>query len=153
MPRYKVGYAELSVSTDTRHLDVSIRPDHEQAQPGEKVKYDIKVTDSAGNGVQAELSVSVVDKALLALEAERGPDGLRAFWFERGLAVRTSSSMAVSLDRLNDVIAEPPAQGKGAAAWKASDSARTSAIPRSGRRNSSPTRTALPLSKWRCQTI
>lgn len=113
VPRYKVGYAELTVSTDTRHLDVSIRPDHEQAQPGEKVKYDIRVTGSAGKGVQAELSVSVVDKALLALEAERGPDGLRAFWFERGLAVRTASSMAVSLDRSNDVIAEPPAQGKG----------------------------------------
>ena len=113
VPRYKVGYAALSVSTETRVLDVSIRPDREQAQPGETVKYDIKVTDTDGNGVKAEVSVSVVDKALLALEQERGPDGLRAFWFERGLSVMTSSSMAISLNRSNDVIAEPPRQGKG----------------------------------------
>jgi uncharacterized protein YfaS (alpha-2-macroglobulin family) len=113
VPRYKVGYAALSVSTSTRHLNVSIRPDRDRAQPGETVKYDIKVTDSAGRGVKAELSVSVVDKALLALEQERGPDGLLAFWFERGLGVFTASSMAISVDRANDVIAEPPGQGKG----------------------------------------
>lgn len=113
VPRYKVGYVALSVSTATRHLDVSIRPDRDQAQPGETVKYDIRVTDSAGRGVKAEVSVSVVDKALLALEEERGPDGLRAFWFERGLGVFTASSMAISVDRANDVIAEPPAGGKG----------------------------------------
>ncbi|MGE0600120.1 MAG: Ig-like domain-containing protein [Dehalococcoidia bacterium] len=113
VPRYKVGYVALSVSTETRHLDVSIRPDRDQAKPGETVKYDIKVTDSEGRGVKSEVSVSVVDKALLALEEERGPDGLLAFWFERGLGVFTASSMAISVDRSNDVIAEPPGRGKG----------------------------------------
>jgi hypothetical protein len=113
VPRYKVGYVQLPVSTETRELTVSIRPDRDQARPGEKVRYDITVTDSAGRGVASEVSVSVVDKALLSLEEERGPDGLRAFWFERGLAVQTSSSMAVSINRSNDVIAEPPRGGKG----------------------------------------
>ncbi|MGB4863286.1 MAG: Ig-like domain-containing protein [Tepidiformaceae bacterium] len=113
VPRYKVGYVALSVSTSTRQLDVSIRPDRDQAAPGETVKYDIKVTDKSGKGVKAEVSVSVVDKALLALQDERGPDGLKAFWFERGLAVVTASSLSVSIDRSNDVIAEPPRQGKG----------------------------------------
>ena len=113
VPRYKVGYVQLSVSTETRELTVSIRPDRDEARPGDRVKYDITVTDSAGRGVEAEVSVSVVDKALLSLEEERGPNGLRAFWFERGLAVQTSSSMAVSINRSNDVIAEPPKGGKG----------------------------------------
>ena len=44
---------------------------------------------------------------------ERGPDGLLAFWFERGLGVDTASSLAISIDRTNDVISEPPGQGKG----------------------------------------
>ena len=113
VPRYKVGYVELPVSTATRELTVTIKPDRDRAEPGDKVRYDIKVTDSAGKGVAAEISVSVVDKALLALEEERGPDGLRAFWFERGLAVWTASSMSVSINRSNDVIAEPPRNGKG----------------------------------------
>jgi uncharacterized protein YfaS (alpha-2-macroglobulin family) len=113
IPRYKVGYVQLPVSTATRVLNVSIRPDRDQAKPGDTVRYDIKVTDKAGNGVRSEVSVAVVDKAVLSLEDERGPDGLRAFWFERGLGVTTGSSMAVSIDRWNDVIAEPPKQGKG----------------------------------------
>jgi hypothetical protein len=54
-----------------------------------------------------------VDKAVLSLAEERGPDGLKAFWFERGLAVTTTSSMTNSLDRWNDVVAELPKIGKG----------------------------------------
>lgn len=94
-------------------LNVSVRPDRDQAKPGDTVRYDIKVTDKAGKGVRSELSLAVVDKAVLSLQEERGPDGLRAFWFERGLSVTTGSSMAVSINRWNDVIAEPPRQGKG----------------------------------------
>src|SRR5207249_8266589 len=113
IPRYKVGYVELPVSTATRVLNVSVRPDRDQAKPGDTVHYDIKVTDKAGRGVRSEVSVAVVDKAVLSLQDERGPDGLHAFWFERGLSVSTASSMAVSVDRYNDAIAEPPRQGKG----------------------------------------
>src|SRR5439155_752330 len=80
---------------------------------GETVRYAIKVTDHTGSGVKAELSVAVVDKAVLSLQDERGPDGLHAFWFERGLGVNTASTMASSIDRWNDAIAEAPNQGKG----------------------------------------
>ena len=113
VPRYKVGYVQLPVSTATRVLNVAITPDRDQAKPGDLVHYAIKVTDRSGKGVRSELSVAVVDKAVLSLQEERGPDGLHAFWFERGLSVATGSSMAVSVDRWNDVIAELPKQGKG----------------------------------------
>ncbi len=113
VPRYKVGYVELKVSTDTRVLNVSIKPDRDQARPGDAVHYDIQVTDSQGKGTRSEVSVSVVDKAILSLADERGPDGLHAFWFERGLGVNTASSMAVSVNRANDVISEAAAGGKG----------------------------------------
>ena len=113
VPRYKVGYVQLKVSTETRVLNVSITPDRDRAQPGDKVRYAIEVTDSGGRGVKAELSVAVVDKAVLSLAEERGESGLRAFWYERGLGVATASSLAVSINRSNDVISEPPAGGKG----------------------------------------
>jgi uncharacterized protein YfaS (alpha-2-macroglobulin family) len=111
--RYKVGYVELKVSTDTRALNVSVKPNVDQAKPGDTVHYDINVTDSTGKGVKSEVSVSVVDKAVLSLAEEIGPDGLHAFWFERGLGVMTASSLAVSVDRSNDVISEAAAGGKG----------------------------------------
>lgn len=113
VPRYKVGYVELPVSNAGKALHVEIKPGVSQAKPGDTVHYDLKVTDAAGKGVKAELSVSVIDKALLTLEQERALDGLKAFWFERGLSVTTSSSLSVSVNRSNDVIAEPPAGGKG----------------------------------------
>ena len=113
IPRYKVGYAQLSVSTDTRVLTVHVTPDRAQAKPGDVVRYAIAVTDRTGAGVRSEVSVSVVDKAVLSLQDERGPDGLHAFWFERGLGVATASSMAVSVERWNDVVADAVQGGKG----------------------------------------
>jgi uncharacterized protein YfaS (alpha-2-macroglobulin family) len=115
LPRYKIGYAQLPVSTATRQLTVKITPDRAQAKPGETVGYSLKVTDSKGKGVRSEVSVAIVDKAILALQEERGVDGLRAFWFERGLGVMTYGSMSVSLDRYNDAVAELPRIGKGGA--------------------------------------
>jgi len=112
-PRFKVGYVELPVSTETRALKVQITPDKPSSRPGETVRYGIRVTDHAGKGVKAELSVSVVDKAVLALQDERGPDGLKAFWFERGLGVNTASSMTISVDRWNDAVLEAARAGKG----------------------------------------
>lgn len=113
VPRFKVGYVELKVSTEPRKLNVSIQPDRQQAKPGDKVHYDIRVTDARGKGVKAEVSVAVVDKAVLSLADDRNPDGLGAFWFERGLGVITASSLAVSINRSNDVISEPRQGGKG----------------------------------------
>ncbi|HEV8228549.1 MAG TPA: Ig-like domain-containing protein [Candidatus Limnocylindria bacterium] len=113
LPRFKVGYVQLSVSTQTRMLNVSIEADRASAKPGDKVRYGIRVTDHDGRGVKAEVSVAVVDKAVLSLQEERGPDGLKAFWFERGLGVSTMSSMLVSLDRWNDVVVEAARVGKG----------------------------------------
>ena len=76
-PRYHVGYVELSISTAPRRLEVSIQPDREQAFPGETVRYEVQVTDAEGRGAEAEISVAVVDKAVLSLldEDERDADG------------------------------------------------------------------------------
>ena len=113
VPRFKVGYVQLSVSTDTRVLTVSAKPDRAQAKPGDIVHYAIRVADRNGVGVRSEVSVSVVDKAVLSLQDERGPDGLHAFWFERGVGVSTASSMAISANRWNDVVADMVQGGKG----------------------------------------
>ena len=113
LPRYNVGYVELPVSTDSRVLVVAVEPQVERAAAGETVRYDVTVTDTQGRGRRAEVSVAIVDEAVLSLSEEVGPDGLRAFWFERGLGVRTSSSLSVSVDRMNDLTREADAGQKG----------------------------------------
>jgi len=116
LPRYKVGYVDLPVSTENRALTVTVEPDRSEARPGETIQYDIHVEDSEGEGVEAEVSLAVVDRAVLSLAQETGPDGLAAFWYQRGIGVVTSSSLAVSIDRTNDVISEPSDGGKGGGA-------------------------------------
>ena len=113
LPRYHIGYVELRVSTEARVLLVDVEPRVDRAKPGDTVTYDVTVTDTSGRGRQAELSVAIVDAAVLSLAEEVGPDGLRAFWFQRGLGVRTGSSLAVSVDRLNDLTREADSGLKG----------------------------------------
>ncbi len=113
LPRYHVGYVELTVSTAPRVLDVRITPDRERAAPGETVSYEVQVTDWQGRGAAAEVSVAIVDQAVLALANDVGPDGLRAFWYQRALGVRTASSLSASVDRRNDIYSEAEEGGKG----------------------------------------
>ncbi len=114
VPRYHIGYTELPVSTAPRRLDVRIEPDRERAAPGETVRYEVTVTDWKGRGVAAEVSVAIADQAVLSLAEEVGPDGMRAFWFQRALGVITASSVGVSIDRHNDILKVPEdASGKG----------------------------------------
>ena len=105
-PRYNVGYVKLSISTEPRRLDVSIQPDRDRAIPGETVTYEVEVTDSEGVGVVADLSVAVVDQAVLSLLDESTRDGMNVFWYERALGVRTASSLGVSIDRGNEAFDE-----------------------------------------------
>ena len=127
LPRYHVGYVELSVSTAPRALDVRIQPDRERAVPSETVRYEMQVTDADGRGVAAEVSVAIVDQAVLSLADEAGPDGKGAFWYERALGVRTASSLAVSIDRRNETYREAvegdEGRGEGDAEKRASGSA------------------------------
>ncbi len=113
LPRYQVGYVELPVSTESRQLVVNVVPTVDRAGPGDTVEYEIEVTDVNGVGQEAELSIAVVDEAVLSLADDLSIDGLRAFWFERGLSVHTGSSLSVSVERTNDVIQEPEEGGKG----------------------------------------
>ncbi len=114
-PRYLVGSLKLPVSTAPRRLDVRIEPDREQAAPGETVRYEVTVTDAEGRGVEADVAVAIVDKAVLALADEVGPDGIDAFWYERTLGVRPASSLTVLVNRWNETYreAEKGEEGRG----------------------------------------
>ena len=130
-PRYLVGTVELSVSTAPRHLDVRVEPDRDAAAPGETVQYEVTVTDAEGVGVAADVSVAIVDKAVLALAFERGLDGMESFWFGRVLGVHTASSLSVQVDRWNETYrdAEAGEEGEGSrAASKRSDVAESAVV-------------------------
>jgi len=114
---FKVGYAALPVSTEEKELKLTIKPDKdvqagEHYGPGEMVTYDILAADHQGKGVEAELSLHLVDLSVLALADMPGADIVEHFWRERNLGVWTGMSLVLSVDRLNLQVA-PEAKGGG----------------------------------------
>ncbi len=97
---YKVGILPLEVAPDPQTLQVTVTPDAEQGEPGQTVTYDVQVTDDAGNPVQAELSLDLVDKAVLTLKPRTSEAIVKAFYDTRPLAIATTSGLSISADRL-----------------------------------------------------
>jgi alpha-2-macroglobulin len=89
-----------NVSRDHGHLDVEVYPDAETYQPGDTVTLDVRVSDSSGRGVEAEVAVSVVDKALLDVSGESDGEGSGIYsqFYER---VRQVAYIQSSVRRYN----------------------------------------------------
>ena len=108
---FKVGYVMLSVSTERKELQITITPDRIGFyKPRDKVTYAIEVKDYQGRGVEAELSLHLVDLAVESLTGADPRDIVQWFYRERGLGVSTASTLAVSVDRRDQ---EKAAMGKG----------------------------------------
>ncbi len=100
-PNFKVGMIPIHVDTNEQTLQVSVTADKENAGPGEEVTYTIETKDSTGNPVSADVSLAVVDKAVLALAPSNVLPILQAFYPEQALHVQTASGIVVSADDYN----------------------------------------------------
>ena len=115
LPSFKVGYASLPINTASKELQITLTPNksaEEKYQPGETVEYFINVANAQGQPVQSELSLALVDKAVLSLAPEPPGQLTARFWRNRGLGVQTGSGLTLAIDRINLVIA-PEAKGGG----------------------------------------
>ncbi len=111
---FKMGYASLPVSTVEKELQITITPDKEgHYGPRETVTYDIRATDYRGEGVTAELALSLVDLSVLALADTGTPTLVDHFYGERGVGVQTATSLALSVDQQNVVFAQKTKGGDG----------------------------------------
>ncbi|MBN1993927.1 MAG: Ig-like domain-containing protein [Anaerolineae bacterium] len=115
LPSFKIGYASLPINTGEKELQITLTPDKpadEKYQPGETAEYRVKVTDAQGEPVKAELSLSLVDKAVLTLAPEPPGQLMSVFWRNRGLGVKTAGGLTLAIDRINLAVA-PEAKGGG----------------------------------------
>lgn len=112
VPQFRLGYTNLAVSTEQKRLDIRVRPDRPEGsyRPQDKVRLGIEVRDHGGAPVRSELSLALVDKALLALADDSSVPLIDAFYGQRMLGVVTSASLTESADRRNQQL---PAEKKG----------------------------------------
>jgi len=110
-PEFRQGYINLNVEPVQETLNVSLNSQPQRAGPGDDVNFDIHVTDSTGEPVEGEFSLSVVDKAVLALADPNSPDILTAFYGQQPLGVRTGLALAAYPQR--QVFSAPGMGGGG----------------------------------------
>ncbi|PKN92309.1 MAG: hypothetical protein CVU44_14300 [Chloroflexi bacterium HGW-Chloroflexi-6] len=83
-PAYALGTLTLNIPPLARTLTLSATPLEEKLEPGGTTSVDVKLTDAAGNPVpDAEVTLVVVDEAILALTNYQLGDPLGIFYSER----------------------------------------------------------------------
>jgi hypothetical protein len=85
-------HALLKVSPKQRTLNVDVQPDKERYAPRDTATYTVRVNDTTGKPVRAEISLGLVDEAIYALREERKDDIIKAFYRPRYNAVKTRYS-------------------------------------------------------------
>lgn len=113
IPAYKLGYTGITVDPGEFRLNVEISTDKATYKPRDTVTYDIRVTDAGGRPVQAQVSLAVVDKAVLSLADPNALPIEQAFYGPRGLAIRTADSLSVNVDRVTARIVAETGKGGG----------------------------------------
>jgi len=112
-PDFKIGMVRLNVDTSHQTLDVNVTADKKSAGPGEDVTYTITTKDYAGKPVSAEVSLAVVDKAVLALAPMNSGPILGSFYPEQALGVRTALGIVLNADDFNENYRQSIANGEG----------------------------------------
>jgi|GEM_PF-408303 len=116
LPAFRVGYVRLPVNPREKELKITLtpnKPTDEIYQPGDTAEYQVTVTDVQGEPVKAELSLALIDKAVLTLMPDKPGELLSTFWSQRSLNVETSSGLTLALDRINRSLDEKKGGGGG----------------------------------------
>jgi len=113
-PNFKIGMTQLNIDTSQQVLDVSVTSDKDSFGPGDKVTYTIVTKDEKGKPVSADVSLAVVDKAVLALAPANSAPLLDRFYPQQALGVRTAVGIVSNADDFNANYRESIAEGGGA---------------------------------------
>lgn len=113
-PSMRVGYVQINVDTAQKALTIDVSTSAAEVLPGETVTYTLSVADSAGQPVAgAEVSVAVVDKAVLSLAQGDMRSLLDIFYYQRPLGVTTGVLLSINKDRLSQQLSEGAKGGGG----------------------------------------
>lgn len=113
-PDFKTGIVRLNINPSRQNIFVSLESDKSAAQPGDTVTYTVTTRDLDGKPIPADVSLALVDKAVLALAPTNSVPLLSAFYPERGLSVNTASSIVLNAEDFNVNYQETAPTGESA---------------------------------------
>ncbi len=88
----KIGFSNFKVSISDKYLNVKIIPSSKKLRPAEKLDVDITVTRTDSKGHRSELTVMIVDEAVLSLTGYTPPDLVKIVYSHRGLSTRITDN-------------------------------------------------------------
>ncbi|MEZ4868402.1 MAG: Ig-like domain-containing protein [Caldilineaceae bacterium] len=113
-PAMRVGLVQLSVDTAAKALTIDVQPSATTVKPTSTVSYTLTIRDDNGQPVpNAEVSVALVDKAVLSLASDNQRPLLDVFYYQRPLGVTTGASLVINRDRLSQQLSEGAKGGGG----------------------------------------
>jgi len=98
----KIGFAPFQIDLSDRLLTVDVSPSNAQLQPGQSQTLQLQLRDNTGSPVAGELTVMVVNEAILQLSGYRAPNLLDTVYAEQPISTRFS-------DNRPDVVLQPQA--------------------------------------------
>lgn len=117
--QFRMGMTELSVDTDRLVMDITVESSvdiaaGEFAGPGDEVEFMITATDWEGTPVpNADVGVGLTDLAVLSIAPSNSSELLPFFYSARGVSVRTSSALTISVDQATQIIIDTIKGGGG----------------------------------------
>ncbi|HTX92091.1 MAG TPA: Ig-like domain-containing protein [Anaerolineales bacterium] len=98
---FKIGMTTLTINPSQQSIDVGIFSDKSTAKPGDDVTYTIVTKDLSGRPVQADVSLALIDKAVLALAPSNSLTPMAAFYPMKALGVVTANSIVLNAEDFN----------------------------------------------------
>ncbi len=103
MPVYKVGYCEITVDSQQKHLVVNVDSSQSTVRPGDEINVGATVKDGTGQPVEnAEVTLYAVDEGVLSLMAYQTPQPFEFFHIAQPLAVNSYTSIDSLIDETLD---------------------------------------------------
>ena len=117
-PAIRVGLVQLNVDTASKALAIavstSVGDENPVAAPGDPITWTLTVRNDAGEPVpNAEVSVAIIDKALLSLAQDYTSSLLSIFWQQRPLGVTTGATLIINRDRVSQQLSDGAKGGGG----------------------------------------
>jgi len=84
---YRIGLTQVNISRESHRLQVKVNPRQGAYRPRDTAQIDFRVTDHSGKPASVQLTVMVVDEAILQLTGYRLPDLVETMLPERALSL------------------------------------------------------------------
>nr|MBN1229189.1 Ig-like domain-containing protein [Anaerolineae bacterium] len=90
IPAFRMGLVQINIDPVQQVIDLSVTPDRETVGPREQVTYTIETRDYQGEAVDAEVSLALVDLAILSLAEPNSRNIVDYYYGQQGLGVSTA---------------------------------------------------------------